>query len=151
MALPITTAVGVNLVSGLLQAVNKKDVAKGQSNYYRQQADGYRKNARQIRLKGAREEDQQRALNRKELANYSATAEEAGLGESPTYMSDLVSKAAYMEQNLRDNRAQTENDARQALYQAKVAENKARAIRKNSRNVFTSNLIKGISSALRML
>lgn len=151
MVLPIGVAMGLNFASGLLKGAAQSNKAKAEANAYRQSAANYRHNATKTRLSGAVNEDILRAQNRANLARSSAALSEAGMGESPTAASALAATASAMEQNVLNSRYQTENEAENYLYQARIADANARALKKKSGNMFRSGLINGISSAFSVM
>jgi len=133
--------------SGYLQGVQQSNQMQRRSYYYQQQGNAYRQNAAMTRLNGAINEDVSRAKNRAYLSRATAAAGEAGMAESPTFTSALSSTAAALEQNVLNQRYQTESEAENYLYQARIAEENARVMRKNSRHAFRNGLINGITSA----
>ena len=133
--------------SGFLQGVQQSNQAKRQSYYYQQQGNVYRQNAAITRLKGAINEDVSRAKNRAYLSRAVAAGGEAGMAESPTFTSALSSTASALEQNVLNQRYQTEVEAENYLYQARIAEENARIMRRNSGHAFRNGLISGITSA----
>lgn len=151
MVLPIGVSMGLNFASGLLGGIAQSNKANAQAASYKQTAANYRQNAAQTRLVGAMNEDILRAQNRANLARSYAAAAEAGMGESPTMMSAMATNASALEQNVLNARYQTETEAENYLYQARVAEANARNAKKKSKNLFNSGLISGISSALSVL
>ncbi len=150
MVLPIGVAMGLNFTSGLLGGIAKSNEAKKLATGYKQNAAYNRYNAAQTRLRGAMDEDAMRKSNRSHLAQSSAVMAEAGMGESATATSALATAASGMEQNVLNKRYQTEAEAENLLYQARLEDAKARAAKKKSRNMFRSGLINGISSALNV-
>jgi len=148
MALGLGVIAAINFASSYLNGVKNRNQALQQANSYAQQADIFRQNAAKTRLNGALNEDVLRAQNRSYLSRGLAAAGEAGMAESPTLMSLLSTSASALEQNVLNQRYQTESEAENYLYQARVAEYNAHQNRKKSRNVFKSGLINGIGSAL---
>ena len=136
--------------SNFLQGLQQSNQAKRQSVYYQQQGNIYRQNAAMTRLNGALNEDISRAKNRAYMARAAAAGGEAGMAESPTFVSAMSTTASALEQNVLNQRYQTESAAENYLYQARVAEENARVMRKNSRHAFRSDLINGITSAFSM-
>lgn len=151
MALGLGLAMGLNFASGFLNGVQSSNKYLQQSAIYQQQADIYRRNAALTRLNGARNEDILRAQNRAYLSRSRAAAGEAGMGESATMMSLLASSASALEQNVLDARMNVESEAENYLYQAALAEENNRIMRKKSKNAFRSGLVSGISSSLGLL
>ncbi len=151
MSLSLGVAMGINFATGLLGGLQKSNEAYQSMNNYYNQASIYRKNAYTTRLVGAMNEDALSRQNRSYLAQVVASANEAGMGESPTMMSALLSTMSVLEQNVLNARYQTESEAENYLYQARVAEENARLMRKKSRHLFKSGLINGISSALSLI
>lgn len=151
MALNIAVAMGLNFASGFLKGIGESNAAKVEAANYAQQAVIYQRNAAVTRINGARNEDVMRSQNRAYLANAAATAGEAGMGESPTMVSQLATSGAALEQNVLNQRYQTESEAENYLYQARVAEENARQAKKKSKNKFINGLVSGASSALLLL
>lgn len=151
MVLPIGVTMGLNFASGLLGGIAKSNQARATAAVYKQNAANYRQNAAQVRLIGAMNEDIMRAQNRANLSAATTAAAEAGMGESPTMASAVATTAAALEQNVLNARYQTESEAENYLYQARVADAEARRAKKKSHNLFRSGLISGISSAISVL
>ena len=148
MSLSIGALMGINFASGFLDGV-KKSYAYKQSAYdYQQQAAAFRRNAYLTRLSGALNEDVSRLQNRAYLSRANAAAAEAGMSESPTFISALSFSASALEQNVLFDRFYTESKAENYLYQARVADANARMLKKRSRHAFQNGLINGIGSAL---
>lgn len=148
MSLSIGALMGINFASGFLDGV-KQSYAYKQSAYdYQRQAASFRRNAYLTRLSGALNEDVSRAQNRAYLSRANAAAAEAGMSESPTFISSLATSASALEQNVLNDRFYTESKAENYLYQARVADANARMLKKRSRHAFQNGLISGIGSAL---
>jgi len=136
--------------TGFLQGVQQSNQIMRQSYAYQQQGNVYRQNAAITRLNGALNEDISRAKNRAYMSRAMVAGGEAGMAESPTFASALASTASALEQNVLNQRYQTESAAENYLYQARVAEENARVAKKKSHHAFRSGLISGITSAFSM-
>lgn len=147
---PLVAMMGVNFASHFLQGIGESNQAAKVSQIYAGQADIYRKNAARVRLLGAYNEDILRAQNRSYAAKARAGAGEAGMGESETFATALAHTAAGLEQNVLNARYQTESEAMNYLYQASVADENARQMKKKSRHRFQNALISGIYGALNI-
>lgn len=143
-------AIGVNFASRFLQGVADSHKAAVQAADYREQANIYRRNAALLRLNGAINEDIMRTQNRAYTARSSAAAGEAGMGESETFATALATTAAALEQNVLNARYQVESEAMNYLYQANVAEENARQLKKKGRNYFQNGLMNGMMGAFDM-
>ncbi|MBO5038008.1 MAG: hypothetical protein J6C85_00920 [Alphaproteobacteria bacterium] len=141
-------AVALNFASGLIKGAQQSKSYKAQAKLMEQQAAVYRKNAALLRRNGARNEDIMRSGNRAQLSRAAAAGGEAGMGESATFASGLATTAAALEQNVLNARYQTESQAENYLYDARLTEEKAKLLRKRSENSFRNGLIGGINSAL---
>lgn len=151
MVLPIGMVMGLNFASDLLGGIAQSNQQRAQAQVYKQNAANLRHNAKQTRLLGAINEDILRAQNRASVARSAAALSEAGMGESATAATALAGSASALEQNVLNNRYQTESEAENYLYQARLAEANARAAKRKSKNLFNSGLINGISSALTVI
>lgn len=143
----ILAAIGVNFASKFLQGTADRNKAYAQAADYAEQANIYRRNAALLRLNGALNEDVMRSQNRAYTARSLTAAGEAGMGESETFATALATTAAALEQNVLNARYQVESEAANYLYQANIAEENARQLRKKGRNYFQSSLMSGITSA----
>lgn len=146
----LLAAAGINFASRFLQGIGDSNQAKTASQVYAGQADIYRKNAARVRLLGAYNEDMLRAQNRAYTAKARATAGEAGMGDSETFASALAHTAAGLEQNVLNTRYRTESEAMNYLYQAAIADENARQMKKKSRHRFQNALVSGIYGALNV-
>lgn len=141
-------AVALNFASGLVKGAKESKSYKAQAKLMEQQAAIYRKNAALLRRNGARNEDIMRSGNRAQLSRITAVGGEAGMGESATFASGLATTAAALEQNVLNERYQTESQAENYLYDARLSEEKAKLLRKSAKRSFRNGLIGGIDSAL---
>jgi len=148
MSLSLGMMAASNFARGFMQGMKKSDAYRQKASMYQQSSGNYRQSAANTRMAGALAEDSMRAKNRTALADMSATASENGMGESPTMMSAIKTNASRLEQNVLNQRYQTEKEAENYLYQARLAEANARRLKKKARNAFQSGLISGINSAL---
>lgn len=146
----LAVAMGVNFASNFLKGIGESNQATRASQIYAGQADIYRKNAARVRLLGAYNEDMLRAQNRAYVSKARATAGEAGMGESETYATALAHTAAALEQNVLNARYKTESEAMNYLYQASIADENARQMKKKSRHRFQNALISGIYGAMNV-
>lgn len=141
-------AAGVNFASGFLRGTQESQQYEKAAANYRQQAQLYRKNAHISRLKGSLNEDNMRSQKRAYLAQASASSGEAGMADSPTMATSLATSSSAYEQNILNRRYEVESEAENYLYQARIADENARQMKKKSRHSFNNGLVGGISSAL---
>lgn len=146
----LLAAAGINFASRFLQGIGESNQAKTALQIYANQADIYRQNAARTRLIGAYNEDMMRAQNRAYTAKARAAAGEAGMGESETFATALAHTASGLEQNVLNARYQTESEAMNYLYQAAIADENARQMKKKSRHRFQNALINGIYGAMNI-
>lgn len=149
MAIGLAVTIGaLNFASGFLQGKQAENEYKAKAEQLRQQAAVYRRNAATVRMNGALNEDAMRSQKRATIASAAAAAGEAGMGESPTTTTALATTSSALEQNILNRRYETESEAENYLYQARVAEEEARQYRKTASNMFVSNMLSGLSSAV---
>lgn len=148
MATATAAALGVNFAAGFLKSKNEGDAYMAQSATYLQDAELYRRNARIARLTGAYNEDIYRSQQRALRASSAAAAGEAGVGESPTTATAVMTTYNAWEQNILAARFQVESEAENYLYQARVADENAKQSKKKAKNKYKSSVLSGISSAL---
>ena len=146
--LGIAGAVALNFASGLMKGAKQSKDYKAQALSLEQQASIYRRNAALLRRNGARNEDILRSSNRARLSQTAAAAGEAGMGESATFATGLATTAAALEQNVLNERYQTESNAENYLYEARLLDENAKLARKSAKRSFSNGLISGIGSAL---
>ncbi|MCM1324636.1 MAG: hypothetical protein NC218_10980 [Acetobacter sp.] len=151
MSLGLAAAVGVNFAAGFLKGRNEGDEEKAKAATYLQDAELYRRNARIARLTGAYNEDIARSQQRAAVAKSAAAAGEAGMGESTTTMTALMTTYNALEQNILSARFQVESEAENYLYQARVADENARQANKKAKHKYQQALLSGASSALSAL
>ena len=70
------------------------------------------------------------------------------MGESPTTATALATTSSALEQNILNRRYETESAAENYLYQARLAEEEARQYKKTGSNMFVSNMLSGLASAV---
>jgi hypothetical protein len=141
-------ATGLNFASEFLKGSNEAHQYKMAGANYEQQAQLYRRNAHISRLKGSLNENNIRSQKRAYMAQANASAGEVGMAESPTMATALATTSASYEQNILNRRYEVETEAENYLYQARIADENARQMKKKSRHSFRNSLIKGISSGL---
>ena len=141
-------AAGLNFASGFLKGKEAENEYLARAETARQQAAVYRQNAATVRLNGALNEDAQRSQKRATIASARAAAGEAGMGESPTTATALATTSSALEQNILNRRYETESAAENYLYQARLAEEEARQYKKTGSNMFVSNMLSGLASAV---
>ena len=141
-------ATGLSFASDFLRGVDESHQYKMAGANYEQQAQLYRKNAHISRLKGSLNENNMRSQKRAYIAQATASAGEAGMAESPTMATALATTSSAYEQNILNKRYEVETEAENYLYQARIADENARQMKKKSRHSFRNSLIKGISSGL---
>lgn len=117
---------------------------KAEAEAYNANADILRRNARQVRLEGARNEDIQRAENRQQLAETRALMGEMGISDSATAIGALAQNAANAEQNALNIRYQTETAARNYMQQASDMNFYA----KQGKNAFRMSLLSGAANGV---
>lgn len=150
MAIGLATglAMGANFASDFLKSRSDGDAYMAQSGAYQQDAALYRRNARIARLTGAYNEDIYRAQQRAVRASGAAAAGEAGVGESPTTVTALMTTYNALEQNILSARFQVESEAENYLYQARVADENARQAKKKAKHKYKGAFLSGVSSVL---
>lgn len=141
---------GISFASNFLKGYSAYGQAKQEAAVYGQQAASYQRNAARVRLVGSLNENIARSQQRAYIARGAAAAGEAGMGESPTTAAALATSYAALEQNILNQRYQVESEAENYLYQARVAEENARQLKKKGKNRFTSGLLSGINGALNV-
>lgn len=141
-------AMGVNFAAGVFKSRSEGDAYMAQAGAYQQDAALYRRNARIARLTGAYNEDIYRAQQRAVKARSAAAAGEAGVGESPTTVTAMMTTYNALEQNILSARFQVESEAENYLYQARVAEENARQMKKKAKHKYNNSLISCVSGAL---
>ena len=141
MAYSVALVVGLKMASNFLKAKQSSDEYKIMAEQELQNARLLRENAYLTRLRGARNEDVSRMKNRAFIASNSAIASEAGMGESPTTMTNLAWSMSMLEQNVLNDRFLTESEAENYLYKARVSEENAKALKKKGNNIFVSSLL----------
>ena len=151
MSIALGVAVAINFANNFLEGVKQSNETAKKGTYYSNQANLYRQNAARVRLNGAMSEDISRAKNRADLSRSSTAVGEAGMGESPTFLSLLATTSGVLEQNVLNNRYAIESEAENYLYQSRVAEENARVMKKKSANAFQNGLMNGISSSFNLL
>ncbi len=146
----VALAAGVNFAAGFLKSRSEGDAYRVQAANYQQDAALYRRNARLARQAGAYNEDVSRAQQRAVRAMGAAAAGEAGMGESATTATALMTTYNAFEQNILAARYQVESEAENYLYQARVADENARQMKKKAKHKYRSSILGGISSALKV-
>lgn len=141
---------GLNFAAEFLKGKVEGEPYKVQAQMYQQDAAIYRRNARLARLTGAYNEDIYRSQQRAVKAKSMAAAGEAGVGESPTTVTAVMTTYNSLEQNILSERYQVESEAENYLYQARVAEENARQLKKKAKHKYRSALLSGVSSALNV-
>ena len=144
-------SMGINFAKGFLSGVRESNQAYYQAADYEKQAEIFKKNADAVQLNGAMNEDILRSKNRLYISNGIASANEVGMGESPTMMTVLTQTNTLLEQNVLNERYKMESEAEKYLYQARVMAHNAHKMRKKADGAFRSGLIDGISSAFGSL
>ncbi len=140
----------INFASGFFKSLDESNQAVIQAAEYKQNAISYRMNARLARKAGAMNEDMQRSQNRAQLAQGAAAAGEAGMGTSTTTAMALQNAYLGMEQNVLLGRFDTESKAFNYLYQAQVADENARQLKKKSKNRFFKATLAGVNNIVGM-
>lgn len=143
----IAAKIGAGFANGFLKSIQSTQEAKAQAQVYANQAALYRQNAKNSRLTGSLNEDMMRSQQRAVLAQGSAAAGEAGMGESPTAMKSLATAAGALEQNILNSRYQVESEAENYLYQAAIADENARQMRKKAKHGVVKAMVGGTISA----
>lgn len=144
----VLISAGINFASGFLKGKETENAYAQQAQLARQNAAVYRQNASNVRLRGSLNEDAMRSQKRASLATASASAGEAGIGESPTTATALATTSSTLEQNILNERYRVESEAENYLYQARVQEEQAKQYKKAGGNQFMSSMLSGLSSAL---
>lgn len=144
-------AAGIGFAKGFMGSLNSSNEAAFNAASYQQQAETYRRNARLARRTGAYNEDIYRSKQRAAMASGAAAAGEAGMGESPTTATALATTYNALEQNILSARYQVESEAENYLYQARVADENARQMKKKGKHRFQKALLGGVSGALGVL
>lgn len=121
---------------------------KAQAEAYNANADILRRNARQVRLEGALNEDIQRAENRQQLSKTRALMGEMGIADSATAIGSLAQDAANAEQNALNIRYQTETAARNYMQQASDMNFYAKQAKKQGKNAFRMSLLSGAAKGI---
>ncbi len=142
---------GINFASGFLKGKTEQNEYETKAQLALQNAQTYRKNAQNVRLSGAYNEDALRSQKRSTIASASAAAGEAGMGESPTTTTALATTSSALEQNILNERFKVESEAENYLYQALIEEANAKQYKKEGQNRFSGNLLSGLSSSLSSL
>ncbi len=145
MAYATAVVMGLNFASNFLKSEQGRQQYLAQAEIELQNAEILRQNAYMVRAVGSRNEDVSRAQNRAYLASNMAIAGEGGIGESPTLLSAITSSAMALEQNVLNDRYKVESQAENYLYQARVAEENARQLKKKSSNSFASSMLSSVS------
>ena len=121
---------------------------KAQADAYNANADILRKNAAQIRLEGALNEDVTRSQNRQQMASTRALMGEMGMADSATSVGVLAQDAANAEQNVLNQRYQTETTARNYMQQAADLNYEAKLAKRQGKNAFRMSLLAGAANGV---
>lgn len=148
MEVIIAAKAAAGFANGFANSLKQSQQAKAQAQMYQQQAELYRRNARNLRRTGAMNEDVMRSQQRTSLAQGAAAAGEAGISTSPTYIASLATASGALEQNILNNRFEVESQAENYLYQAAIADENARQMKKKGKNRYFNALMSGNASAL---
>lgn len=146
--LAIKAAAG--FANGFAKSLKATQEAKAQQKMYEQQAEIFRMNARSTRRVGAMNEDAQRSHARSSLAQGTAAAGEAGMGSSATTMTALATAAGALGQNILNARYEVESEAENYLYQAAIADENARQMKKKAKHRFAKAVMGGVSGSLSL-
>lgn len=139
---------GLGFVSGFLKGYRNTQAARQQASVYAYEAQAYRRNAARVYAAGALNEDILRSGQRATVSKGAAAAGEAGMGESPTTVAALATTYGALEQNILNQRYEMSSEAENYLYQARIADENQRQMKKKARHAFGSALISGISGGL---
>ncbi len=150
MVAPLLVA-GLAFTSSFLSGIGAYNQAKAQASSYKQQAEIYRHNAEILRQKGAMNEDFMRSQKRASLAQSYAALGEAGMSESPTTISHLMTTSSAMEQNILNERYSVESEAENYLYHSMLERGNAKRVKSKGRNAFATSMISGLGSGLSYL
>lgn len=138
----------VGFANGFAKSLMLSQQARAQQRVYEQQAEVLRMNARSTRKAGAMNEDVLRSHMRSDLAERLAVAGEAGVGSSATTLSALATSAGAQVQNILNGRYEVESEAENYLYQAGIADENARQMRKKAKHRYGKAMMSGVSGAL---
>ena len=136
--------IGLKMASGFLRSMKNSQQYKVMAEEELQNAELLRQNAYITRITGAKNEDISRIKNRAFIASNRAIAGEAGIGESPTTMTNLAYSTQVLEQNVLNDRYLVESEAENYLYQARIKKENARMLEKKYKNSFGSSLLSSV-------
>ncbi len=144
----VAAKMAAGFANGFFKSLKASQEAKAKQKMYEQQAEVFRRNARATRRVGAMNEDAARSQQRASLAQSAAAAGETGMGSSATTMSALATASGALEQNILNSRYEVESEAENYLYQAAIADENARQMKKKSKHRYTKAMIGGAHGAL---
>ncbi len=135
-------------VSTVLNGYQSYQQGKAQAAAYSANAETLRQNAAQVRAEGALNEDTMRSQNRQQLASTRALMGEMGMGDSATSVGVLAQDSANAEQNVLNQRYQTETTARNYMQQAANMDYEAKLAKRQGKNAFTMSLLSGTANGV---
>lgn len=144
MAVSLAVIYALKFASSFLKTTAQNQQYKIEAENELQNAEILRLNAHLVRRSGAINEDVARSQNRAYIAENMAIAGEAGIGDSPTTMTALSTSWSALEQNVLNARYSVESEAENYLYQAKIKESNAKALKKKA-NSFGNTLLSSVS------
>lgn len=144
MSASVAAIFALKFASSFLRTTEQNQQYRLEAENELQNAEILRLNAHLIRRSGAINEDVARAQNRAYIAEKTAIANEAGIGDSPTLMTALGTTFSALEQNVLNARFEVESEAENYLYQARVKEANAKALKKKA-NSFENTLLNTVS------